>query len=74
MDVSLVILEFYWWDTSADWLFQETGCRFTAVSVENVLHPNPHTTLIKLILKRMPLPLRPPEKPMGEYTIPVNNL
>ena len=41
---SLVILDFYWWDTIADWLFRGTGYRFTAVSVEKVPHSNIHKT------------------------------
>ena len=68
VNVSVVILEFYWWDTSTDLLFQETGYRFTTLTVEKVPHSSPHKTLIKVILKGMPHPLRPTGKPLGEYT------
>ena len=64
MNVSLVILEFYWWDTSTDWLFQETGYKFTAVNVEKVPHSSPYKTFIKVILKGMSLSLRPTGKPL----------
>ena len=71
VNVSLVIglLEFYWLDTSTDWLFQESANRFIAVNVLTYLLHNPHKTLIKLILKGMQLPLRLPGKTFGEYTI-----